>query len=106
KCKNFAEVARKIDKELKKRKEREKRKNKHLIKTKSGMYMILNPEAYDHTLLDDKKYRKYLKKVAEKEKEQIPVELDCTLSGFIDQLVGNRKVNKAVTESFWNKHGY
>lgn len=94
--------------DLRKEKKRSKSgaKSRHLIKTKKGLYYLLNPEAYDQTLLNKKKYRKYLRKLADKQKDNNPIELDCTLKGFKDELMRNQKVNKAVIDGFWNKHGY
>jgi hypothetical protein len=93
-------------KDIKNTRKKRKDKNKNVLKTKKGLLVILNPEAYDQTLLDNKDYRKYLKKLADKEREDTSVELDCTLKNFRKELLGNDKVNSAVMDSFWNKHGY
>jgi len=83
-----------------------KRKVKHILKGSKGLMYLLNPEAYDQTLLDKKDYRKYLKKIVENEKKNPAVELDCTLKNFHSELMKNETVNQEVMDSFWNKHGY
>jgi hypothetical protein len=95
--------------ELKKqRKFRKTRKKKvsNILKGSKGLLYLLNPEAFDQTLLDKKDYRKYLKKMVEKEKEETSVELDCTLKNYHKELMKNETVNEEVMNSFWNKHGY
>jgi hypothetical protein len=83
-----------------------KKKVKNILKGSKGLMYLLNPEAYDQTLLDKKDYRKYLKKIVEQEQEDTPIELDCTLKNFHAELMKNPSVNQVVMDSFWNKHGY
>jgi hypothetical protein len=94
--------------ELKKYKKRKKKKLKfkNVIKGTKGLLHLLNPEAFDQTLLNRKDYRKQLKKLAEKEQEEAPVELDCTLKNFHKELMKNDSVNQEVMNGFWNKFGY
>jgi len=106
KCRTLAEVIKEVEKRKKFRKKREK-KIKHILKGSKGILYILNPEAYDQTLLSKKDYRKYLKKIVEEEKKNMKnVELDCTLKNFRDQLLKNDSVNEAVMEAFWGKEGF
>jgi len=100
KCKSVSQLIDQI------KKEKKRKNNRNVLQTKEGLLIILNPEAYDHTLLGKKKYRKYLKKVAEKEKENVPIELDCTLKNFRKELLKNDNVNQIVMDSFYNKFGY
>jgi hypothetical protein len=97
-----------VDQLKKKQKFQKKRKKKvqNIVKGKKGLLYLLNPEAYDQTLLDKKDYRKYLAKMVEQEKEDTSVELDCTLKNFQKELMKNETVNQEVMDSFWNKHGY
>jgi len=103
KCKSIAEL---IDNIKKEKKSIKKKERKYILKSKSGLITLLNPEAYDHTLLSKKNYRKYLKKLAKDEQEAPSVELDCTLKNFKKELMKNNNVNGAVMDSFYNKFGY
>lgn len=105
KMKNSKTVTGAIDELKKQRKfvKKRKRKIKNIIKGDKGLLYLLNPEAYDQTLLDKKDYRKYLKKIVEKEKKETYIELDCTLDNFHKELMKNEVVNQEVMSSFWNK---
>lgn len=103
KCKNVAGVIKDI-KDRNNHKKQEKKKFKHMIKRKDGLYVILNPESYDHTLLSKKKYRKMLSKVAEKERKHANPVLDCTLKNFREELMDNPQINNAVVDSFYAKY--
>lgn len=92
--------------DIKKTRKRKKKQHKRLMKTKRGMLTILNPEAYDQTLLSDKDYRKYLKELAGQDKYAPMAPLDCTLKNFKKELLGSKHVNSVVVDNFWNKHGY
>lgn len=105
KCGSISELISNIKKN-KNKKKKERKKIKNIIKTKDGLHILLNPEAYDVTLLKKKDYRKFLSKLASKEKENPITEIDCTLKNFKKQLMKNDNVNQAVMDAFWNKSGY
>lgn len=102
KCNTLRDVIDDINKRRKLRK-KPKKKFKHMLKTDEGLYVLINPEMYDHTLLSKKAYRKYLSKLASKEGKTVPV-LDCTLKNFKEELLNNPNVNAAVTEAFYAKY--
>jgi hypothetical protein len=104
-AKNLAGVLRELEKKKKYEKKRAK-KLKNILKGSKGLLYLLNPEAYDQTLLSKKDYRKYLKKLVEEEKKDHPVELDCTLKNFHKELMKNESVNEAVMDAFWGKEGF
>lgn len=103
-CRKISEVIVELRKSRKKQKKATKMK--HVLKGSKGLLYLLNPEAYDQTLLSKKDYRKQLKKLAKEESKVMPIELDCTLKNFHLELMKNESVNEDVMQGFWNKYGY
>jgi len=90
-----------------KKTKKKKKDKRNVLRMKRGLLKVLNPESHDRALLSNKDYRKYLKKLADKEmKKDANVQLDCTIKNFREVLMDNDTVNTAVMDSFWNKHGY
>lgn len=108
KCNTMAEVREDLARRKRKTKKQKKKRSsknrvKRLVKGTDGLLHLLNPETYDQIKLDDKAYRKQLKKMIETEKAKEPIELDCTLKNFHKELMKNSSVNEGVMDSFWTK---
>lgn len=106
KCSSLSEVLTELKNVKKREKKARKNKIKNIVEDGNGILHLLNPEAYDQVRMGKKAYRKEIQRLANETFKGLPLELDCTLKGYRDQLLKSDKVNAEVMESFWNSHGY
>lgn len=106
KCKSLSDAIDEKTKCIKKNKKSSKKsKSKRTLEIEDGLLALVNPGICDSTLLGKKKYRKMIRELSEKDKENEVIELDCTLKSFKKELKNNPKVNQAVSDAFFNKYG-
>lgn len=101
--KRFSDLPNAIKKARKKQKK--KNRDKHILKTKDGVLRLINPESHDYVMLGDKSYRKTLRKLAMDEKKNAGIRISSEMEDFREKLFKDKKVNKSIMKSFWDKHG-